>query len=294
MEGSLKDLSTYKAENGHELILRNSSEVLIPPGDRKRILSLLHATHLETESMKRIARGKFFWPGMAKAIETVYKTCEDCKEEGNNKIHKKASVIPADLTMLAPGESLSMDYATYEGRRYLIIKDFSTGFIDVKRTKDQSTSEAEKCVHEWSYTFGLPHSIRTDGGPAFRDRFKRYLAKMGIDHSPSSAYNPSSNGLSERGVRQIKDVLKKIKKKPTNSELREWVFMINNHVQQDGSGTPAQRFFRRGVRTMLPNSIVREVDHRALIKKRHEKQVKIAQEKGRSSADIFMKDDKVT
>ena len=118
-----------------------------------------------------------------------------------------------------------MDYATYEGRRYLIIKDFSTGFIDVKRTKDQSTSEAEKCVHEWSYTFGLPHSIRTDGGPAFRDRFKRYLAKMGIDHSPSSAYNPSSNGLSERGVRQIKDVLKKIKKKPTNSKLREWVFI---------------------------------------------------------------------
>ena len=45
---------------------------------------------------------------------------------------------------------------------------------------------------------------------------------------------------------------------------------------------------------MLPNSIVREVDHRALIKKRHEKQVKIAQEKGRSSADTFMKDDKVT
>ena len=45
---------------------------------------------------------------------------------------------------------------------------------------------------------------------------------------------------------------------------------------------------------MLPNSIVREVDHRALIKKRHEKQVKIAQEKGRSSTDVFMKDDKVT
>ena len=93
---------------------------------------------------------------MGKAIETVYKTCEDCKEESNNKVHKKASVIPADLTMLAPGESLSMDYATYEGRKYLIIKDVSSGFIDVKRTKDQTTQEAERCVHEWSLRLVFP------------------------------------------------------------------------------------------------------------------------------------------
>ena len=77
------------------------------------------------------------------------------------------------------------------------------------------------------FTFGIPHSIRTDGGPAFREKFQKYLGILGIDHSPSSAYNPTSNGLAERGVRQIKDVLKKIKKKPSNSELREWVFMIN-------------------------------------------------------------------
>ena len=69
--------------------------------------------------------------------------------------------------------------------------------------------------------------------------------------------------------------------------------MINNHVQNDGTGTAAQRFFRRGVRTRLPNSIVREIDHRQLIQKRHEKQVKIATEKGRTSKDIFMNDDKV-
>ena len=88
-------------------------------------------------------------------------------------------------------------------------------------------------------------------------------------------------------MRQIKDVLKRVGKKPTSKELREWTFMINNHVQNDGSGTAAQRFFRRGVRTLLPNSIIREVDHRALIKKRHEKQMKIATQKGRSSKDAF-------
>ena len=175
----------------------------------------------------------------------------------------------------------------------MIIKDVSSGFIDVKSTKDQTTQEAQRCVHEWAYTFGIPHALRTDGGPAFRDRFQDYVDSLGIEHTASSPYNPQSNGLAERGVRQIKDVLRKIKKKPSKDELREWVFMINNHVQSDGSGTAAQRFFRRGVRTRLPNSIVREIDHRQLIQKRHEKQVKIATAKGRTSKDVFMNDDKV-
>ena len=293
LEGGLKDLSIYKTDNGNKLILRNSSEILIPQNDRKRILELLHVTHLETESMKRLARGKFFWPKMTMSIEELYKTCEVCQEESNSKVHKKAVVIPEDLTMLAPAERICMDYATYEGRKYMIIKDVSSGFIDVKSTKDQTTQEATRCVHEWSYTFGIPHALRTDGGPAFKNRFQEYVDSLGIEHTASSPYNPQSNGLAERGVRQIKDVLRKIKKKPTKDQLREWVFMINNHVQSDGSGTAAQRFFRRGVRTLLPNSIVREVDHRQLIQKRHEKQVKIATAKGRTSKDVFVNGDKV-
>ena len=133
---------------------------MIPETDRKRILELLHNTHLETESMKRLARGKFFWPGMSKDIREIYKTCKDCKTESIAKIHKKVSVIPQDLQMIAPGEKLTMDYATYERKQYLIIKDVHSGFIDVKRTKNQTTEEAERCVHEWSYTFGLSKAIK--------------------------------------------------------------------------------------------------------------------------------------
>ena len=106
------------------------------------------------------------------------------------KIHKKAPVIPQDLMKIAPGECLSMDYATYEGKKYLIIKDVHSGFIYGKRTKNQTTEEAERCVHEWSFTFGLPHLVKTDGGPAFRDKFQKYLETLGIDQTPTSAYNP--------------------------------------------------------------------------------------------------------
>ena len=124
-----------------------------------------------------------------------------------------------------------------------------------------TTAEAQNVVHEWSFNFGVPHVIKTDGGPAFREGFKSYLLGLGISHVTTSAYNPTSNGLAERGVRQIEDVIKMSKKKPSVSELREYVFSINNHEQVQG-GSAAQRFFRRGVKSKLPNSIIRELDHK--------------------------------
>ena len=292
MEGLLKDLSIYMTSSGKELILKNSLEILIPEAERKNLLQTLHDTHLESDYMKRLARGKFFWLGMSAEIEKVYESCEDCIQEGLSKVHKRATVIPEDLSLLAPGESVSMDYATIENKKYLILKDKATGFLHAKITKDQTTGEAQKVVHEWAYTFGIPHVIKTDGGPAFRHAFKSYLLGLGIDHVVTSAYNPQSNGLAERGVRQIKDVIKKTKSKPTPALLREICFSVNNHIQPEG-GSAAERFFRRGVKSKLPNSIIRQLDHNALIKQRSDKQVRIAQQKGRSSKDEFAPEDRV-
>jgi hypothetical protein len=109
--------------------------------------------------------------------------------------------------------------------------------------------------------------------------FREGFLGLGISHVTTSAHNPTSNGLAERGVMQIKDVIKKSKKKPSASELREHVFSINNHEQVQG-GSAAQQFVCIGVRSKLPNSIIRELDHHVLIKQRHDRRIRITQEKG--------------
>ena len=186
MEGMLQDLSIHQTSSGKQLILKNSLEVLIPEAERKQLLRTLHDTHLESDNMKRLARGKFFWAGMSKEIEKIYESCEECIQEGLSKVHKRAIVIPEDLSLLAPGESVSMDYASIENKKYLILKDKATGFLHAKITKDQTASEAQKVVHEWAFTFGIPHVIKTDIGPAFRDSFKSYLLGLGISHVVTS------------------------------------------------------------------------------------------------------------
>ena len=47
------------------------------------------------------------------------------------------------------------------------------------------------------------------------------------------------------------------------------------------------------MKSKLPNSIIRQLDHNALIRQRHEKQIRIAQQKGRTSKDHFNLQDRV-
>ena len=82
-------------------------------GARKEILTELHSTHMSSEGMKRLARGKFYWTGMSKDIERVYMACEGCKENSRSKPNvnaKRSEVTPSTMETGAPGKLLSTDF----------------------------------------------------------------------------------------------------------------------------------------------------------------------------------------
>ena len=71
------------------------------------------------------------------------------------------------------------------------------------------------------------------------------------------------------------------------------VFELNTSPAQDGSGSASSRFFGRRLRTLLPNSLDREVNRRDLIKRRADKQMKLYKQKGRTCKDNFVVGDRV-
>ena len=104
-----KHLGIFQCQNGAKLLVRNSQEVVIPQQARKEVLMELHSTHLSSEGMKRLARGKFYWAGMSKDIERVYMECEGCKENSRSKPNvngKRNEVTPSTMETGAPGELL--------------------------------------------------------------------------------------------------------------------------------------------------------------------------------------------
>ena len=90
-------------ETNKEIIVRDGIEIFIPSQFRGQLLGELHSTHLSTEPMKRLARGKFWWPGMQKEIEGTYTQCQPCKSEAIAKIQKRCEVRPLFLNNLLPG-----------------------------------------------------------------------------------------------------------------------------------------------------------------------------------------------
>ena len=79
----------------------------------------------------------------------------------------------------------------------------------------------------------------------------------------------------------------------TRRILREVVFDLNNHQAADHSGRPAEKFLKRGIRNKLPNSYKKNLDSEDLMHIRSRKQKKVAERKGRKSADKFKIDDHV-
>ena len=125
---------------------------MIPSQARKCILKELHSTHLGPDMMKNIYRGRFFWAKISEDVEKTFLECAGCQREAISKFKKTYEVIPPDLTQLAPAESISIDYASYNNQNILIIKDRSSGFIGAVLTKDQSSAESVRAMMSWFHT----------------------------------------------------------------------------------------------------------------------------------------------
>ena len=86
--------------------------------------------------------------------------------------------------------------------------------------------------------------------------------------------------------------MKKISGPIKKEFLDTLTFKLNNHISP-GQGSASMRFLGRAPRSKLPNSQIKTVDRDDLVKNRMEKQIKLAEKKGRQSRDQFRKGDKV-
>ena len=86
---------------------------------------------------------------------------------------------------------------------------------------------------------GIPEIVRSDNGTQYSSReFKQFATSWGFDHVTSSPEYPRSNGMAERHVQTVKDLLTKAKDSGKDPYL---VF-------------PAQLICGRGLRSILPYS----------------------------------------
>ena len=81
------------------VVMIGGTRIMIPRGTRKRLLALLHETHLGEGSMIATARCLWYWPSMHNEVCQVYRNCQACQVESRAK-ERQPAVMPDNLLKL--------------------------------------------------------------------------------------------------------------------------------------------------------------------------------------------------
>ena len=229
------------------LLFRN--RVVIPKDLRSDVLAQLHEGHNGISAMKAEARNWIWWPKLDQDISEVTKECSLCYKNFQN---------PQSVTLSWPETGkpwcrLHADYAGPIGENYfLIIVDSNTKFMDVHVTKSTSSAVTINLLRKTFSNFGLPDIIVTDNAPYFVSvEMEFFLKKNGIRHMTPAPYNPSSNGLAERGVKTFKEGLNKFSKGDIHTRICRFLYNYRRTIHSSTGKAPAELMFNRNFRGLV-------------------------------------------
>jgi hypothetical protein len=230
------------------LLLYPGCRIVVPAPARKAIMGQLHSSHSGVNKTYQLARQLYYWPGMKQAVADLvqgYSVCLALLPSLAEEPLQEQSVATG------PMSQMGLDLFACHGEDWLLMVDRFSGLPFCQKLRSMVTSSVTKVLLAWFCEWGFPKVLRSDGGPQFRSEFKEFCAKYNIEHELSSPYHPQSNGLAEAGVKSVKRLLKKCRETGEHfpTALLEW----RNTPRADGV-SPAQAFFGRRQRTLLPEA----------------------------------------
>ena len=217
--------------------------VFIPSATRRKIIELIHDSHQGITKSYQTARKFYYWPGMANDIHNVIGSCHICQVY----LPKQSKDDDIRTTALAPMEQIGVDLFQYNGKHFLLAVDRFSGKIFVWPLKSLSSKSIIDKLSSCFDSYGLPRSIRSDGGPQFRSEFRQFCTDNGILHELASPYHPQSNGLVEISIRIVKSIMKKISPMALDKTLAKF-----NNMCRNDKDSPNSLLFKRQLCNHLP------------------------------------------
>ena len=129
----------------------------------------------------------------------------------------------------------------------MLIVDYFSRYPEVIKLKSTSSKAVIEAVKAVFSRHGIPETVKSDNGPQFSsDEFARFAADYGFRHTTSSPHFPQSNGLAERTVQTVKNILK-------GNQDPYLAILTYRFTQLPWCGlSPAQLLMGRQLRTNLP------------------------------------------
>ncbi|KAI5755188.1 hypothetical protein M8J77_014828 [Diaphorina citri] len=184
-------------------LLFKDNKIVIPRNLQTHMLNLFHESHLGMSKIKAKARECGYWPNMNENIEDFIRKCDICQKYSNE--NPKMPLISHEVPTRA-WEKLGTDVMEYNGINYLVVYDYFSKWIEVKRLRNKDSVELiDKFMQIFSY-HGAPDFVVSDNMPFSSRMFQKFFDEWNIRSITSSPRYPRGNGLSEKAVNIAKDI----------------------------------------------------------------------------------------
>ena len=192
---------------GRDLLLHNHC-IVVPGALQKATLEKVHEGHQGIGRCRERARSAVWWPGMMSQMKRLVKTCGVCVKHAAPVTEP---MIPSKLPDY-PWQIIASDLFQLQGKTYLLLVDYFSRYPDIVHLTDTTSRGVINALCSIFSRLGIPEILMSDNGPQFdSNEMREFAERYGIELVSSSPHYPQSNGLAERTVKTIKQMLLKAK-----------------------------------------------------------------------------------
>ena len=259
--GQFKNYDNMKIDAG---LLYRGHKLAVPKSMRRPVVELVHnQTHPGIRRTTELVKRNYFWRSMGRDVEQL---CNECIVCHRNKPCKrpKERLQPYVVGEAAVGNAVAMDVATLpwsdgQYRYFLLIVDIFTRYVELVPMQEQkAVNIGDSFMSCWVYRHGLPRILISDGGRNVNGDLIRHMCMdLGIEKRNSSPYHPEGNGMAERMIGTVKQIMRclleerQLPKSGWPSLLPEVQFTCNYLRNQSTGLSPHQLVFGRILRGPL-------------------------------------------
>lgn len=183
-------------------ILLLGKRIVIPKSLHCQTLEKIHEGHQGISRCCSRAQAAVWWQ---QCIVNTVKQCVTCIKKSPPA---REPLITTTLPSY-PWQRVATDLFIFKNMTYLLVVDYFSCYPVVIKLGNITTSTAVISALKSIFSqFGIPETVMSDNGPQYASQeFCDFSHSYNFSHITSSPYYPQSNGLAERGVRTVKQLL---------------------------------------------------------------------------------------
>ena len=147
---------------------------------------------------------------------------------------------------------VATDLFTWDKSEYLIVVDYHSRYFEIAKLPDTKSTTVITHTKSIFARHGIPSEVISDNGPQYSSKdFSLFAKQWEFKHTTVSPLYPQANGLVEKEVQTVKNLLTKAKQDRRDPYL---ALLEYRNTPIDDIGSPAQLLMSRRLRSIIPTT----------------------------------------